>query len=326
MRALTSTALTMVTIAAAALAASSAALAQTYPSKPVRVIVPFPPGAGVDIVTRIVTPRLSEQMGQQFVADNRAGAGGIVGAEVAAKAPADGYNLLMGTAGLLTVVPVMSKVSYTVARDFLPLTLGASVPSLLVVHPTLPVKTMKELVALARAKPGAINYASTGSGTLPHLTAELFRLQTGVNIVHIPYKGSAPAMTDLLGGHVEMFFGNMLSVIPQVRENKLRALVITTKQRSPAAPNIPTVAEAGYPGLEAETWFGLLAPAGTPKEAIAKVHDELIKALRHPDTQRMLADQGAIPIGNTPEQFAAYIQAETRKWEKVLKASGVRAE
>ncbi|MGH8616179.1 MAG: Bug family tripartite tricarboxylate transporter substrate binding protein [Burkholderiales bacterium] len=326
MRALTSTALTMVTIAAAALAASSAALAQTYPSKPVRVIVPFPPGAGVDIVTRIVTPRLSEQMGQQFVADNRAGAGGIVGAEVAAKAPADGYNLLMGTAGLLTVVPVMSKVSYNVARDFMPITLVASVPSLLVVHPTLPVKTMKELVALARAKPGAINYASTGSGTLPHLTAELFRLQTGVNIVHIPYKGSAPAMTDLLGGHVEMFFGNMLSVIPQVRENKLRALVITTKQRSPAAPNIPTVAEAGYPGLEAETWFGLLAPAGTPKEAIAKVHDELIKALRHPDTQRMLADQGAIPIGNTPEQFAAYIQAETRKWEKVLKASGVRAE
>jgi tripartite-type tricarboxylate transporter receptor subunit TctC len=314
-------------LAGLAAAASTAAVhAQNYPAKPVRVIVPFPPGAGVDIVTRIVTPRLSEQMGQQFVADNRAGAGGIVGAEVAAKAPADGYNLLMGTAGLLTVVPIMSKVSYNVTRDFAPISLVASVPSLLVVHPTLPVKTMKELVALARAKPGTINYASTGSGTLPHLTAELFKLQTGVNIVHIPYKGSAPAMTDLLGGHVEMFFGNMLSVIPQVREGKLRALVITTAQRSPAAPNIPTVAEAGYPGLEAATWFGLLAPTGTPKEMIAKLHDETVKALRHPDTQRMLADQGAISIGNTPEQFAAYLQTETQKWEKVLKASGVRAE
>jgi tripartite-type tricarboxylate transporter receptor subunit TctC len=314
-------------LAGLAAAASTAAVhAQNYPAKPVRVIVPFPPGAGVDIVTRIVTPRLSEQMGQQFVADNRAGAGGIVGAEVAAKAPADGYNLLMGTAGLLTVVPIMSKVSYNVTRDFAPISLVASVPSLLVVHPTLPVKTMKELVALARAKPGSINYASTGSGTLPHLTAELFKLQTGVNIVHIPYKGSAPAMTDLLGGHVEMFFGNMLSVIPQVRENKLRALVITTAQRSPAAPNIPTVAEAGYPGLEAATWFGLLAPTGTPKEMIAKLHDETVKALRHPDTQRMLADQGAISIGNTPEQFSAYLQTETQKWEKVLKASGVRAE
>ncbi len=310
----------------AAAVSTAAVQAQSYPSKPVRVIVPFPPGAGVDIVTRIVTPRLSEQMGQQFVADNRAGAGGIVGAEVAAKAPADGYNLLMGTAGLLTVVPVMSKVSYNVVRDFAPISVVASVPSLLVVHPTLPVRTMKELVALARARPGAINYASTGSGTLPHLTAELFRLQTGVNIVHIPYKGSAPAMTDLLGGHVEMFFGNMLSVIPQVRENKLRALVITTAQRSPAAPNIPTVAEAGYPGLEAATWFGLLAPTGTPREAVARLHDETVKALRHPDTQRMLADQGALPIGNTPEQFAATIQSETQKWDKVLKASGVRAE
>ena len=311
----------------AALAASGGAIhAQSYPSKPVRVIVPFPPGAGVDIVTRIVIPRLSESTGQQFVADNRAGAGGIVGAEVAAKAPADGYHLLMGTAGLLTVVPVMSKVSYNVTRDFAPISLVASVPSLLVVHPTMPVRTVKELVALARAKPGAINYASTGNGTLPHLTAELFRLQTGVNIVHIPYKGSAPAMTDLLGGHVEMFFGNMLSVIPQVRENKLRALAITTAQRSPAAPNIPTVAEAGYPGLEAATWFGLLAPAGTPKDLIARLHDEVIKALRHSDTQRMLADQGAISIGNTPEQFTAYLQSETQKWEKVLKASGVRAE
>jgi tripartite-type tricarboxylate transporter receptor subunit TctC len=302
------------------------AWAQTYPTKPIRVIVPFPPGAGVDIVTRTVTPKMSESMGQQLIADNRAGAGGIVGAELAAKAPADGYNLLMGTAGLLTVAPLMSKVSYNVARDFAPISLVASVPSLLVVHPVMPVKSVKELVALARAKPGSINYASTGNGTLPHLAAELLKLQAKIDIVHIPYKGSSPAMTDLLGGHVQMFFGNMLSVLPLVRDSKLRALAITSLRRSDAAPAIPTVAESGYPGFEAGTWFGLLAPVGTPAEIIARLHGETVKALRAPEVQRSFESQGAVGIGNTPEQFAAYLQTETRKWERVLKTAGVRAE
>ena len=302
------------------------AVAQQYPAKAIRVIVPFPPGAGVDIVTRILTPRLSESMGQQFVADNRAGAGGIVGAEIAAKAPADGYNVLMGTAGLLTVSPILSKVTYNVSRDFVPISQVASVPSLLVVHPTLPVKSLKDLVALARAKPGTINYASTGNGTLPHLAAELLKTQAKIDIVHVPYKGSAPAMTDLLGGQVEMFFGNMLSVLPLVREGKLHALAITDTKRSPVAPNIPTVAESGYPGFAAGTWFGMLAPTGTPREIVARLHDEIVKALHHPDTQKLLTDQGAIAIGSTPEQFAAYIQTETQKWERVLKTAGVKAE
>jgi tripartite-type tricarboxylate transporter receptor subunit TctC len=300
--------------------------AQGYPTRAVRVIVPFPPGAGVDIVTRIVAPRLGESMGQQIVADNRGGAGGILGAELAAKAPADGYTLLMATAGILTVVPLISKVTYNIARDFAPICMVASVPSLLVVHPSMPTRTLKDLVALARAKPGAINYASTGGGTLPHLTAELLRIQAKIEIVHIPYKGSAPAMTDLLGGQVEMFFGNMLSVIPQVRAGKLRALAVTSPERSPAALEVPTVAESGYPGFEANTWFGLLAPVGTPKEIQTRLHTEIVKVLRVPDVQQNLAGQGGVAIGNTPEQFAAYIQSETHKWARVLKASGLRAE
>lgn len=229
---------------------SSSANAQSYPTRAVRVIVPFPPGSGVDIVTRIVTPKLGEALGQQFIIDNRGGAGGIVGAEVAAKAPPDGYNLFMGTAGVLTVAPVMSKVSYNVARDFAPISLLASVPSMLVVHPAMPVKSLRDLVALARAKPGFINYASTGSGTLPHLAAEFFKLQAKIDIVHVPYKGSAPAMTDLLGGNVDIFFGNMLSVMPQVKSGKLRALAMTSLQRSSAAPEVPTVAESGFSGFE----------------------------------------------------------------------------
>jgi len=300
--------------------------AQSYPNRAVRVIVPFPPGSGVDIVTRIVTPRLGEALGQQFIIDNRGGAGGIVGAEVAAKAPPDGYNLFMGTAGVLTVVPVMSKVSYNVARDFAPISLLASVPSMLVVHPAMPVKSLRDLIALARAKPGFINYASTGSGTLPHLAAEFFKVQAKIDIVHVPYKGSAPAMTDLLGGNVDIFFGNMLSVMPQVKSGKLRAIAVTSLQRSPAAPEVPTVAESGFSGFEAGTWFGMLAPAAAPRDVVAKLHAEIVKALRQPDTRQRLASQGASAIGNTPGEFTAYISSEMEKWSKVLKAAGVKAE
>ena len=301
--------------------------AQGYPSKPVRVIVPFPPGAGVDIVTRSVSPRLGELLGQQLIVDNRAGAGGILGAELAAKAPPDGYTLLMATAGILTVIPNMnSKAPYSVERDFVPVTLIASVPSMLVVHPSLPAKSVKELVALARSKPGAINYASTGNGTLPHLAAELFKAQAKIDMVHVPYKGSAPALTDLLGGQVEVFFGNVLSVIPQVRSGTLRALAVTSVERMPVAPETPTLAQSGFPGFEAGPWFGLVAPAGTPREIVNRLHAEVVKTLRLPETQERLAGQGATTVGNTPDQFAAYIRTESAKWAKVLKASGVRAD
>lgn len=308
-------------------AATGLAAAQTYPVKSVRVIVPFPPGAGVDIVTRAVVGRFAEALGQQVIVDNRAGAGGIVGAELAAKAPPDGYSLFMATAGILTVIPHMqAKLPYSVERDFAPVSLVASVPSVLVVHPSMPVKSVKDLVALARAKPGAINYASTGNGTLPHLAAEFFRQQAGIDMVHVAYKGSAPATTDLLGGNVQVFFGNMLSVIEQVRAGRLRALAVTSLQRQNVAKEIPTMVESGFPGFEAGTWFGLMAPAATPREVIVRLHGDIARAVRQSDVERQLAGQGATTIGNTPDQFAAYIRTESAKWAKVLAASGVKAD
>jgi len=303
------------------------AFAQGYPTKSVRIIVPFPPGAGVDIVTRAVSGRLAEALGQQVIVDNRAGAGGILGAEVAAKAVPDGYTVFMATAGILTVIPHMnSKAPYSVERDFIPVSLVASVPSALVVHPSMPVKSVKDLIALAKAKPGEINYASTGNGTLPHLAAEFFKQQAKVNMVHIAYKGSAPATTDLLGGNVQVFFGNMLSVIEQVRSWRLRALAVTSLQRQAVAQDIPTMIESGFPGFEAGTWFGLLVPTGTPRDIVNRLHGDVAKAVRQPDVQKQLAGQGATTIGNTPEQFSAYIKSESAKWAKVLAASGVKAD
>jgi tripartite-type tricarboxylate transporter receptor subunit TctC len=307
--------------------AAGLAVAQPYPSKAVRIIVPFPPGAGVDIVTRAVSGRFSEALGQQLIIDNRAGAGGILGAELATKAAPDGYTLLMGTAGMLTVIPHLnSKAPYSVERDFSPVSQVASVPSLLVVHPSLPVKSVKDLITLAKAKPGAINYASTGNGTLPHLAAEFFKLQARVDMVHVPYKGSAPATTDLLGGNVEVFFGNMLSVIEQVRSGRLRALAVTSLRRQAVAQDIPTMVESGFPGFEAGTWFGLLVPAGTQRDIINRLQSDVAKAVRQPDVQKQLAGQGATTIGSTPEEFAAYIKSESAKWAKVLAASGVKAD
>jgi len=309
------------------IAASFAYAQAQYPSKPIRVIVPFPPGAGVDIVTRTVIGRMGEALGQQIVADNRAGAGGVVGAEVAARAAADGYTLLMATAGILTVLPNMnSKLPYAVTRDFAPISLVASVPAMLVVHPSMPVRSVKELVALARAKPAEINYASTGNGTLPHLAAELYKLQAKIDMVHVPYKGSAPAMTDLLGGQVQVFFGNALSVMPQVQTGKLRALAVTSLKPLPAAPQVPTMDASGYPQFEAGTWFGLMAPAGTARDTIDRLHAVIAKVARLPEIQQALAAQGGSAIGSTPDEFAAYIRSETAKWARVLKASGVKVD
>ena len=308
-----------------AMALSATAFAQTaipsYPVKVVRVIVPFPPGSGVDIVTRIVVPRLGESMGQSFVVDNRGGAGGIVGTEFAVRAAPDGYSLYVGGTAL-TVTPLVSKVPYSY-RDFAPISRMASVPFILVVHPGLPVKSLADLVALARAKPGAITYASTGNWTSPHLSAELFRREAKIDITHVPYKGSAPALTDLAGGHIAMFFCNMLSATPHVSSGRLRALAVTSLQRSPVTPQVPTVAESGFPHFETVTWFGIMVPAGVPEAVVAKLHAEIGKAMRRTDVQEQLASQGAIAITDKgPAEFTDYIRSETEKWGKVIKTLG----
>ncbi|MBC7779779.1 MAG: tripartite tricarboxylate transporter substrate binding protein [Proteobacteria bacterium] len=297
-----------------------------YPVKPVRIVVPFPPGSGVDIVTRHIAPRLSDVLGQPIVLDNRGGAGGVVGAEIAAKSAPDGYTLLMGTAGILTVVPSLSKVSYNVQRDFAPISVVASVPSVLVVHPSLPAKSVRELVSVARSRPGVINYASTGSGTLPHLAAEFLKLGAGIDIVHVPYKGSAPAITDLLGGQVEMFFANMLSAMPHVTSGRLRALAVTSPKRSGALPGTPTMIEAGFPDFEAGTWFGLLAPSGVSSEIVQRLHQDMMKVLVGTELQQRLASEGALVVGNSPAEFAAYIRSETQKWARVVKAAKIQSE
>lgn len=308
---------------------STAAFAQgaspPYPVKPVRVVVPFPPGAGADIVTRIVVPRVAESVGQSFIVDNRGGAGGIVGTEIAARAAADGYNLYTGGTALV-VTPLLGKVPYS-ARDFAPIARMASVPFILVVHPSMPVKSLSELIALARSKPGAINYASTGEGTTPHLTTALFRHEAKIDLTHVPYKGSAPALTDLLGGHVDMFFCNMLSATPLVANGRLRALAVTSIKRSPVAPQVPTVAESGFPNFETVTWFGLMAPKGVAPGVVTRLHGEVVKALRRNDVQSELAAQGATPtIDKGPEDMAAYVRSETEKWARVIKAIGLKAQ
>jgi tripartite-type tricarboxylate transporter receptor subunit TctC len=296
-----------------------------YPVKAVRVIVPFPPGAGADIVTRIVMPRLSDAMGQAFVVDNRGGAGGIIGTELAARAPADGYNLYTGGSALM-ITPLTSKVPYNV-RDFAPVSRMASVPFILVVHPTLPVKSVAELVALARAKPGTINYASTGNWTSPHMTTELFRWVAKIDITHVPFKGSALALTDLLGGHVEMFFCNMLSAIPHVASGKLRALAVSSTQRSAVAPQVPTVAESGYPNFESVTWFGVMAPVGVPEEIMATLRAEVGKVMRRADVQEQLAGQGASAMfDKSPDDFADYMKHEIEKWRKLLNILGAKVQ
>lgn len=298
--------------------------AAAYPSKVVRVIVPFPPGSGVDLVTRIVVPRVAESIGQSFVIDNRGGAGGIVGTEAAARATADGYTLYVGGSSLL-VTPMTEKVSYS-ARDFVPISRFASVPFLLVVSPATPVRTVQELIVLARAKPGGLNYASTGNWTTPHLTAELFRQQAKVNIVHVPYKGSAPALTDLLGNHVDMFFCNMLSATPHVTAGKLAALAVTSLQRSPAVPQVPTMSESGLANFETATWFGIMAPAGAGEHIVSKIFAESQKALRRVDVQKELASQGASPtLDKAPSDMSDYMRSEGEKWSRVLKTLRAKA-
>ena len=305
---------------------SSAAAAQSYPAKPVRVVVSFPPGAGVDIVARTVMPKLADALGQQFVIDNRAGASGNLGSEVAAHAPPDGYTLLFTPASVASSQALYTKLNYNLVRDLEPISMVAAAPFVLVVHPSLPVKTVKELIAMAKAKPGQLLYASTGNGGSPHLATEMFRQQAKIEITHIPYKGTPPAVTDLIAGQVSMMFANTLSVLPYVNSGRLRALAISSAKRSAAAPAIPTIAENGMPGFDSVTWFGVLAPTGTPRDIIGKLSGELRRIVQTKAMTEQLLAQGADPIGSTAEEFGARIKSDIAKWTVIIKTAGIKAE
>ena len=308
---------------AAAGALPTVVLAQNYPVKPVTIVVPFAPGGTTDILARIVGQGLQTELGQPFVVDNRAGAGGNIGASLAAKAAGDGYTLFMGTVGTHAINQALyKKMPFDPVKDFAPISRVATVPNLLVAHPSQPYKTVKELIAYAKANPGKVTFGSPGSGASPHVSGELFKSLTGTDMLHVPYKGSAPAMTDLLGGQIAIMFDNMPSAIQHVRSGKLRPIAVTTAKRSPELPDIPTIAEAGVPGYEAMSWFGLFAPAATPKPVLDRLNAALVKVLNQPDVKKKIAEQGGDVVAETPAQFAAFIKSETAKWGKVVKDSG----
>jgi len=297
-----------------------------YPNKPVRLIVPFPPGGGADAFGRIVGPPLSEALGRPVVVENRSGAGGNVGAEIAAKSPPDGHTLLVGNVAQAFNVTLYSKLNYDLIRDFAPVSLTASTPNILVVHLSVPVKSVKDLIALAGARPGQLDYVSGGSGSPAHLAAVLFISMAGVKMNHIPYKGGGPSVIALIGGEASVGFPTMPTVIPHVKSGKLRGIAVTSARRSPSTPDLPTISEAGVKGYEAGNWYGLLVPTGTPNEVISRLHAESMMALKRQDVKERLDVAGIEPIGTTPEQFGAHIRSEIAKWAKVVKASGAKAD
>lgn len=301
------------------------ALAQNYPSKPVRFIVGFPPGGTNDIVARLVAPKLSEGLGQQVVVENRGGANTAIASELGARAAPDGYTLLMNAPGHATN-PALIKLAFDPIQDFTFITQIAESQNLLVVHPSLPVKSVKELIALSRKRPGEVNFGSSGIGTTVHLSAELFQFMTGIKWVHIPYKGGGPGLVALLAGEVSLYFGNVPTVVRQARAGKLRAIAVTGPTRSTAAPEIPTVAESGVPGFNVTSWYGVSAPAKTPRPVVDRVHKEVVRALASPDVRERLIGLGAAPVGSTPEQYTAFIHSEIAKWGKVIKAAGIKAQ
>jgi tripartite-type tricarboxylate transporter receptor subunit TctC len=310
----------------AALACAQAAAQPAYPARPVRFIVPSAAGGGTDIIARAISVKLGERLGQQFVVDNRPGAGQMIGIELAAKSPADGYTILMA-ASTLAINPVMYKqVPYDPVRDFAPITQAATLPNVLAVHPSLPVKSVAELVAYAKENPGKLNFASAGIGTSPQMSIELLKSMTGIDMVHIPYKGTAPGVVDLLAGQVLVMAPNVLTALPHIKSGKLRALAVTSAKRSEALPEVPTVAEAGVPGYDSTQWYGVLAPSGTPREIVARLHDAIVRALRDPEVGKRLAADGAEAVGSSPEEFAAFIKSESEKWAKVAAAAGIKAE
>jgi len=316
-------------LAAIALVATAPAAAQvaSYPTKPVRLVVPFPAGGTTDLLARAVAQKLSETWGQQIIVDNRPGAGGNIGSELVAKAPPDGYTLLMGTVGTHAINPSLyAKMPYNHIKDFTPVILVAGVPNVLVVNPSLPVNSVQELIAYGKANPNKLNFASSGNGTSIHLSGELFRTMTGVQMTHVPYKGSSPALTDLIGGQVQLMFDNLPSSLQFIKAGKLRALAVTSLARSQALPDVPTLAESGLPGFEASSWFGVLAPAGTPADIVAKLNGAVAAWLASPAAKEQLAAQGAIPAGGSPDAFVKHIADESAKWAKVVKASGAHVD
>jgi tripartite-type tricarboxylate transporter receptor subunit TctC len=303
----------------------ASAFAETWPARPIRFLVPFAPGGGGDVVGRIIGQRMSEQLGKPLVIDNRAGGGGTLGCEIAAKATPDGYTLLLGNVGPIAVGPALyPKLAYDPVRDFAPVTMIASFPNLLVANPGLPFKSVPELVAYAKARPGKLNFASAGAGTSTHLAGELFKSVAGIDVVHVPYKGGAAAMMDIIAGQVAYYFGTMPSSLPLSKAGKLRALGVTSLKRSDAIPEVPTISESALPGYEAVTWWGIFAPARTPREIVNKIHADTVKALQMPDTLDKLAREGVNPAGSTPEQFATMIQDEMVKMAKIVKAANMK--
>ena len=307
--------------------AAATAFAQPYPSKPIHLIVPFPPGGGNDTVARALAQQLGPDLGQPVVIDNRPGAGGSVGAELAARAPADGYTLFLGGVGSHAVNPNLhAKLPYDAVKDFAPITLVASAPSVLVVNPGVPARTIDEFTAFARANPGKLNYASNGNGSAAQLAAAMYESMAGVKMVHVPYKGIAPAMTDLMSGEVQLMFGTIVALVPHIQSGKLRALAVTSTKRSALLPEVPTLAESGLPEYQAGSWYGILAPAGTPREVIERLHGAIVKALRQPEVAKRLAAEGAEVIGSTPDEFGAHLKAEIARVGKVVRAAGIRIE
>jgi tripartite-type tricarboxylate transporter receptor subunit TctC len=308
--------------------ATRTALAQAaYPSQPIRIVVPFPPGGATDIMARAAGQRLTEAWKAQVVVDNRPGAGGNIGSELVAKAPADGYTIEMGTVGTHAInASLYAKMPYDHIKDFVPIVLVAAVPNVLVVHPSVPANSVQELIAYIKANPGKVNFASSGSGTSIHLSGELFKVLTGVQITHVPYKGSSFALTDLLGGQVQMMFDNLPPSLPHIKAGKLKALAVTTAERSPTLPDLPTMIEAGVPGFEASSWFGLLAPAGTRRDIVDKINGEIAAWLATPEAKDKLVAIGGAARGGTPEDFQRHIAAETAKWAKVVKESGAKVD
>lgn len=311
---------------ATSLCGISAASGQGYPANPVRMIVPFPAGGGVDAMGRILAQKLTESLGKQFIIENRAGANGMIGSEIAAKSPKDGYTLLVNGANFVTTPSLYSKVTYDPIRDFEPISLAALAPNVLVVHPSLPVKSVKELIALARSRPGEINFAGSGSGSTPHLAAELFNAMANVKMMHVPYRGTGPATTALLSGEVSVMFMPALAAVPHIRSGRVRALAVTSDERLPAMNDLPTVTESGLKGYRSSQWYGVLAPAGTLVEILNLLNAHIVKIMQSAEMKQRMTASGSVAVGSTREAFAAHIREEFEKWAKVIRLSGARVD
>jgi len=321
MKALLALALTFAPLATVAHAA------QSYPERPIRFVVPFAPGGSTDTLARSIGIKLAESMGQQIVVDNRSGGNGNIGMQIVADAPPDGYTIVLGYIANLAIGPhLYAKLPFDPVKSFAPITLLAESPNILVAHPSLPVKNVKELIAYAKAHPGKLNFGSASVASVGHLTGIMLNQMAGIDMQHVPYKGSGQAVVDVVGGQIQLMFSGMSSVMPHVKAGRLKALAVTGAKRSPAVPDVPTIAESGFPGFSATAWYGVLAPAKTPKPIVTRLHDETVKALAQPDVKQRLESVGFEIVGGTPEQFGAYIKTEIKKWEKVVKASGARPE